>query len=111
MLKMETADCCFQESSIYNERPRLRGKHGVSDQCIKGLYKSDFFARITTRGFVFNKSVGGVLPRLIRFRLFNEWKCLNVSPDDTARMCNWLYETTFLAEDAGRVHFATSQIK
>lgn len=31
----------------------------------------------------------------------SEWNRLNVSPDDTARMYNWLYETKFLAEDIG----------
>lgn len=47
---------------------------------------------------------------------FNEWNCLNVPPDDMARMCNWLYELKFLAEDigptrSGHVHYVTSQIK
>lgn len=31
----------------------------------------------------------------------SEWKRLNVSPDDTVRMYNWLYETKFLAQDIG----------
>lgn len=31
----------------------------------------------------------------------SEWNHLNVSADHPVRMCNWLFETKFLAEDVG----------
>lgn len=32
---------------------------------------------------------------------FHSGNHLTLSPDDPGRMCNWLFETKFLAEDVG----------